>query len=204
VTVEVAILGGFVMVIASLTVGLASLTPSTAVRAVVRTYVEIARGTSAIVQMYFAFFVLPLLGVTLSPLLVGVLVLGLNFGAFGSEVVRAAIQRVDRAQREAAIALNMPPALAMRRVILPQALIGMVPPLANLEIELLKATSLLSLITFTELTRTGAFLFSVTGRSLDLYLLILVIYFVVAVVMSFMFRRVERWITRDGLLIGRR
>jgi polar amino acid transport system permease protein len=94
-------------------------------RMIATTYIEIFRGTSALVQIFFVFFVLPLFDIELPPIIAGVLALGLNFGAYGAHIVRSAIQSVDRGQWEAAAALNMPRALAMRRIILPQAIIVM-------------------------------------------------------------------------------
>ena len=97
-------------------------------------YVEIFRGTSILVQLFWIFFVLPLppFNLEISPFVAGVLALGLNVGAYGAEVVRGAIQSISRGQIEAAIALNMSRGLMMRRVILPQALVRIVPPFGNL------------------------------------------------------------------------
>src|SRR3546814_18898427 len=109
------------------------------------TYIELFRGTSALVQLFWLFFVLPHFGLTLEPLTVAVAALGLNVGAYAAEVVRGAIDAVPRGQWEATIALNMSPIEALRRHILPPAVVAMSPPCGNLFIHLLKRTDLASL-----------------------------------------------------------
>lgn len=152
------------------------------VRSVVGFYVELFRGTSALVQLFWIFFVLPLppFNLTLTPMQAGILALGLNLGAYGAEVVRGAIKAVPRSQIEATVALNMPPMLRMRRVILPQALIRILPPFGNLLIELLKATALVSLITLSDVTFQALSLRMTVGRTPEIFSLLLVIYFLLA------------------------
>src|SRR3546814_14619974 len=109
-------------------------------------YIELFRGTSALVQLFWLFFVLPHFGLTLPPLTVAVVALGLNVGAYGAEVVRGAIDAVPRGQWEATIALNMSRIEALRKVILPQAVVALIPPWGNLFIDLLKPHPLAPLI----------------------------------------------------------
>src|SRR5262249_33804202 len=138
VTLELTVLSAVVALIVSIVAGLLRLSPWRSLRSAALFYVEIFRGTSALVQVFYFFFVLPMLGIDLSPMTAGVLALGLNFGAYGSEIVRSAVLNVPRGQREAAISLNYSPSLAMRRIIFPQALVAMVPPFGNLLIDLVK------------------------------------------------------------------
>ena len=126
---------------------------------------------------------------------VGILVLGLNAGAYGSEVVRGAIQAVPREQSEAAMALNLTQRQTLWRIILPQALLPMIPPFGNLLIELLKGTALVSLITLSELTFQGQILRAATLRSGEIFGLILVLYFLLALGISFAMRHLERRIS---------
>ncbi len=93
-------------------------------------YIEVFRGTSALVQLFWLFFVLPHFGITLAPLNVAILTLGLNVGAYGAEVVRGAVSAVPRGQWEATVALNLTRMQALRRVVLPQAVVSMIPPWA--------------------------------------------------------------------------
>jgi polar amino acid transport system permease protein len=188
VTAGAALLG----LVSAFVIGLAGLSPRRLVRGVARVYVEVFRGTSALVQLYWAFFVLPEMGVRLSALVVGILVLGLNIGSYGSEVVRGSIKAVPRAQYEATVSLNMSPYQRMRRVILPQAVVTMLPPFGNLLIELLKGTSLVSLITLSDLTFRAQLLRASTGRTATIFLMVLVMYFVMSFVITMGMKVLER------------
>lgn len=117
-------------------------------------YIEIVRGTPLLIQILFIFYGLPGLGIRLSPFFAGVLALGLNYAAYEAENYRAGLSSVPRGQMEAAIALNMTHAQAVRLVIVPQAFRTVLPVMTNDFIALLKDSSLVSVITLTELTKT--------------------------------------------------
>lgn len=154
--IQITILGtaasAAVALIAAFVAGLARLSPVRAIRVVATIYVEVFRGASTIVLLFWAFYVLPSAGADTSPLVIGILVLGLNAGAYASEIVRGALLAVPRAQWEAANALHMSRSLRMFTVILPQALPTMIPSFGNVLIDILKGTSLFSLVTVTDLT----------------------------------------------------
>ncbi|UVS81353.1 ectoine/hydroxyectoine ABC transporter permease subunit EhuC [Actinokineospora sp. UTMC 2448] len=195
----VATLGGIALtIVLSLIAGLAMLSRSRVVRGISRTYVEIFRGTSEVVQLFWLFYALPiLLGFQLVPLFAGVLVLGLNHGAYGAEIVRGAVQSVPKAQVEGAVALNFSPAQRMRRVVLPQALVEMVPPFNNLFIQLLKGSALLSFIQVQEITQRGQSLVPNFGPDLAfIYGVELVMYLVLALVITLVMRLLERLTAR--------
>lgn len=160
-------------------------------------YVEFFRGTSLLVQVFWLFFVLPHFGVLLSPYLVAILALGLNIGAYGSEVVRGAIVSVPREQIEATIALNMSRGLALRRIVLPQALRRMILPWGNLLIILFKSTSIVSLITVHDLAFNAYNLNIQTFETEKIYGTTLLIYLVIVQVISAgvnaLHRRVNRY-----------
>jgi polar amino acid transport system permease protein len=183
-------------------VGLARLSPWRLVRFVVTIYVEIFRGTSAFVQLFYAFFVLPLVGISLSPIVTGIMVLTLNVGAYASEVVRASVQSVEGGQRDAASALNMPRGLTIRRIILPQAFVRMLPPFGNQVIELLKGTSLLSTITISELTFRANGLAAATGRPVEIFSTVLFMYLLMALPFVALSKCLERVVTKN-LALGR-
>jgi polar amino acid transport system permease protein len=197
VTLQVTLLAAVVALIAAFVAGLARLSKRRLVRLVAAVYVEVFRGTSAIVQLYYVFFVLPLVGIAVPPFTTAVFVLGLNTGAFGSEVVRAAVLNVPRAQVEATIALNMPVPLAMRKVILPQALQTMLPPFGNLLIELMKSTAIASLITIADLAFQGRELVRNTGQVTQAYVLVLLLYFVLAFPLTRIVKLLERRVGRN-------
>lgn len=159
-------------------------------------YVEVFRGTSALVQLFWFYFALPFFGISLPALVTGVLVLGLNSGAYGAEVVRSAIAAVPHGQWEASRALGLDDRRVLTRVILPQALPMMLPPAGNLLIELLKNTALVSLITLSELTFTAQVQRAATLETVPLFGLTLLIYFAVAQVLVAGMRRIERHASR--------
>ena len=166
-------------------------------------YIEIFRGTSLLVQLFWLYFVLPLppFNLTLTPYTVAILGLGLNIGAYGAEVMRGAFASVHRGQIEAAIALNIPPLHRFVRIVLPQAMVNAIPPGTNLLIELLKGTSLVSLITLADLTFRANQLVQATFRSGEIFFATLVIYFVLAQSINLSMRLLERRLRR-GLPSG--
>lgn len=193
VTIELTLAGGALAFLVALVVGVLRASPLRLVRAASGFYVEVFRGTSILVQMFWIFFVLPLepFNVELTAFQAGVLSLGLNVGAYGAEVVRGAIQATPREQIEATVALNMPPLLRLRRVILPQAMVRILPPFGNLLIELLKATSLVSLITLGDITLQALTLRQSVGRTPEVFTLLILIYFLIAYPLTTGIRWVE-------------
>jgi polar amino acid transport system permease protein len=190
-----ATVGGIVLtIVLSFTAGLALLSSSRILRIVSRVYVEAFRGTSEVVQLFWLYFVLPaLVGFKLVPLFAGILVLGLNHGAYGAEIVRGAVNSVPKAQHEGAVALNLAPAQRMFRVILPQAVVEMLPPFNNLFIQLLKSTALLSFISAGEITERGELLRPVFGSEIvSIYGVELVLYLLLAITITVTIRALER------------
>ena len=116
--------------------------------------IEVVRGTPLLIQILFVFYGLPNIGIRLAPFVAGVLALGLNYAAYEAENYRAGLQAVPRGQTEAAIALNMTRAQLLRYVVVPQAFRIVVPVMTNDFISLLKDSSLVSIITLTELSQT--------------------------------------------------
>ncbi|ADE15779.1 ectoine/hydroxyectoine ABC transporter, permease protein EhuC [Nitrosococcus halophilus Nc 4] len=192
VTAGLTVGGTIVAAVAAFTAGLAQLSRRWYLRIISIVYIDLFRGTSALVQLFWAYFALPMLGVELSAMATGIWVLGLNIGAYGAEVVRGAIQAVPQEQREAAIALNFTPRQTLWRIIIPQAIPAMLPPFGNLLIELLKSTALVSMITLSELTFQGQMLRASTLRSAEIFALVLVLYFLLAQIIAFIIRRLER------------
>ena len=142
VTLQLTVGGALLAMAVALLLGFGSRARTLWLRAPSRVVVEFFRGTSLVVQFFWLFFVLPAFGVKLESMAVGVLALGLNYGAYGAEVVRGSINAVPRGQWEACTALNLGPVHRVRRVIFPQAWALMIPLLANLLIQLLKGSAL--------------------------------------------------------------
>jgi polar amino acid transport system permease protein len=167
---------------------------------------EVFRGISLVVQLFWIFFVLPMFGVSLSATTAAVLALGLCFGAYGSEVVRASLLSVPEGQRQAALAVGLSPLLTLILVQLPQAFATMIPPFGNLSVLLLKSTSVTALITIPELAFTASALNSNVGASLAVFGYVLAAYYVMGrIVLSgtnWLERRVTFW--RAGSARGAR
>lgn len=201
-TVELTVGGIVLTIVDAFAAGLASLSSRRGVRFVVRVYVEGWRGTSEVVQLFWVYFAVPLLiGIQIVPLWTGVLVLGLNNGAYGAEIVRGAVRAVPRAQYESAVALSLTPWQRMRLVVLPQALTEMLPPFNTLFIQLLKSISLVSLIDVGEITYQGKQVLEpvFSGQMPLILTMMLVMYLVLAVAITGGMRLLERALrTRFG------
>jgi polar amino acid transport system permease protein len=157
VTVYATVLGTLLATAIAFVLGLLELHPNVLLRGIARIVVETFRGTSLVVQLFWIVFAFPFLtGYRIGENQVNaIVVLGLNFGAYGAEVVRGSINAVPRTQREACTALNLSPFHRFRRVILPQALPLMIPPAGNLTIQLIKSTPLLYLVSVIDLFTVG-------------------------------------------------
>lgn len=158
-------------------------------------YVEIFRGTSLIVQLFWLYYAMPILfGIDIgSDYWAGVLAIALNYGAYMSEIVRGSIISVAKGQTEAATALNMSRFQRMRIVIFPQAVRMMLPEFGNYLIQMLKATSLVSLIGMTDILYYGDILRSSNlSQAPTVYLLVLIFYFIMALPLIWMTKRMEK------------
>lgn len=177
----------------ALLMGLMKLSWNPLIRGPAVVYIEVFRGTSLLVQLYWIFFVLPLFGITLEKFTAGFVAVGMNLGAYGAELVRGGIQSVPKGQWEAAYSIGMSPAKRMWRIILPQALLNMLPPWGNLLIELLKGTALVSLISVTDLMFQAKQINGATFLSAQAFGTALIIYYIFArlLVTPFM-----RWLER--------
>lgn len=193
VTVQVLVLSAVFAFFLAFLFGLGRVSRLKVVRFLSGALVELFRGTSLLVQMFFFFFALPAFGIELSPFVAGVVALSLNYGAYASEIVRGAILAVPGGQTEAGIALNMTRWQRMRLVILPQAFRIMLPGFGNISIELLKGTSLVSLVTLADLAFQGRMLKdNYTGAQVEIFTLLLLIYFVIALPLIFGARWLEK------------
>lgn len=163
-------------------------------------YLSCFRGTPLLVQLFIWFFGLPRFGILLPAFVCGVLGLGMYSASYVSEVVRGAIQSVDRGQREAARSLGMSGRQAMMKIILPQAFVRMIPPLGNEFIALIKNSALVSLVTIHDLMHEGQKIISVSYRSLETYLVIALIYWILTSVTTLVLRRVELRLQAGGMV----
>lgn len=183
VTLQLTLGGSALAFVLAVLLGLAARHGNVLLRGAARVFIELFRGTSLLVQLFFFFYVLPRFGLELSGLFCGILALGLNYGAYGAEVVRGAINSVPTGQWEASVALSLPPRRRLVRVVWPQAWAIMIPSLSNLGIMLLKGTAVAYVILMHDLTFVTNSLRQQTNDTFFSYGVGMVIYFVLAYVL---------------------
>ena len=201
VTVEVTAASLALSCVLGLLIGIGRLTPQRRiVYGFCTAYLTFFRGTPLLVQLFLLFFGLPQFGILLPAFVCGMLGLGLYSAAYVSEIVRGAIQSVDRGQMEAARSIGMSSGQAMRAIILPQAIVRMIPPLGNEFIALIKNSALVSLLTIDDLMHEGQKIISVSYRSLEVYLAIALVYLVLTQATNYALHRVERRLRAGGMV----
>ena len=160
-------------------------------------YISLIRGTPLLLQIIFFFLALPQLGITLTGIWAGVLALGLNYGAYMTEIMRAGIQSVGVGQREAALAIGMTQRQIMQRIVLPQAFKLVIPPIGNQFIAMLKDTSLISVTGFVwEILWRAQKVGRANFRSLEALLIAAVFYWIITIIFSAVQSRLETYMAR--------
>jgi polar amino acid transport system permease protein len=201
ITVEITAVSLMLGCFLGLLVGIGRLDPKRRViYGVCTAYVAAIRGTPLLVQLFILFFGLPQFGILLPAFACGMMGLGVYSGAYVSEIVRGAIQSVDRGQMEAARSIGLSARQAMASVILPQAVVRMIPPLGNEFIALIKNSALVSLLTIHDLMHEGQKIISVSYRSLEVYLAVAVIYFVLTGLTTLVLGRLEMRLRAGGMV----
>lgn len=155
-------------------------------------YIWIIRGTPTLIQIYIVYFGLPQIGLKISPFVGGVLALGINSGAYVAEIVRSGLMAIPKGQMESALALGMSYAKAMRRIILPQVVRIVLPPVTNEGITMLKNTSLLSTITVMELTLRTQVVIARTFRPFEFYIIAAILYLMMTTILSHFSDKLEK------------
>ena len=202
VTVQLTVFSTLLGAIVAFALGVGKLARNRPCRLVSIAIIEVFRGTSLLVQLFWLYFALPLLGqaigmdLRLPPVAAGVLALSLNIGAYGAEVVRGAIQAVPREQYEAAKALDFTPRQILWRIAIPQAIPEMMPSFGNLAVQNLKDTALVSLISLGDLAFRAEQIRNFTQDSTTIYTLLLLMYFGMALVLTAIMKLLERSVGR--------
>jgi polar amino acid transport system permease protein len=201
VTIEITVGAIILGCLIGLAVGLGRLDPRRwLVYGLCTAYVSVIRGTPLLVQLFIWFFGLPHFGLNFPAFFCGIVGMGVYSGAYVSEIVRGAIQSIERGQMEAARSIGMPYRMAMREIVVPQAVVRMIPPLGNEFIALIKNSSLVSLLTIADLMHEGQKIISTSYRSLEVYLAIALVYFVLTNLTGLGLRLVERRLSAVGLV----
>jgi polar amino acid transport system substrate-binding protein len=159
--------------------------------------VEIVRGTPLVLQLYLIFFLLPELGLSLPALWAGILGLAINYSAYEAEIYRAGLQAIPRGQMEAALSLGMSGGLAVRRIIIPQAVRIVIPPVTNDFIALFKDTAVCSVITVVELSKEYYIHARSTGAVVELGLVTAILYLAMSYPLSLVASRMERHLSKS-------
>ncbi|MDD4572524.1 MAG: amino acid ABC transporter permease [Clostridia bacterium] len=198
ITLKIAVLAfAFALLIAFIVGVLRSYNIPAIFKLLLSAYVEIFRGTPLLIQLFFIYYGLPSVGIIMNAFTAAVIGLALNGGAYMSESVRASILSVSKGQEEAAYSLGYSKFEAIWHIILPQAFRVAIPPLMNGFSSMLKETSLVSVISITELTRTGNLIYSRTLKPFEVYLALGLFYFIMTFSVVLLAKQIElkekRW-----------
>lgn len=191
VTVEATVLGMALALVLGLAWAVVQRSGTPGLSGGTRAFVDFVRNTPLLVQIYFFFYVMPDLGLKLSPLLTGILALGLHYSAYTSEIYRAGLDGVDRGQTDASLALGLSRAQTFRRVVLPQAIPPVVPALGNRFIALFKDTPMLSAITVLELLQRAKIIGAESFRYFEPITLVGVFFLLLSLLSAWGVQRLE-------------
>jgi polar amino acid transport system substrate-binding protein len=191
-TVILSVLSFPLAIAAGLLIALGRLYGPLWLRPLLVSYVEFLRGTPLMLQLYFIFFFLPEIGIAIPAFWTAICGLAMNYSAYESEIYRAGLQAIPRAQMEAALSLGMSRGLALRRIVVPQAVRIVIPPVVNDFIALFKDTSVCSVVTLVELTKRFSVLSQSTQATVELMILTAVLYMLMSTPLTLLSRRLER------------
>jgi polar amino acid transport system permease protein len=204
ITMEIAVIAFLGSLVIGLLAALVRIKKIRIVSEIVAFYVSFTRGTPVLVQLYLTYYGIPMALLALNraygthfntdgvaPIVYALVALALNEGAYSSESIRAAIIAVDKGQMEAALSIGMTTAQALRRVILPEALVVALPSLGNSFIGLIKGTSLVFVCSVVEMTAAGKLLASRNFRYFEMYITLAIVYWVVTFIIARLLRFAE-------------
>ena len=192
VTLEISLLAMALATVVGVVFGLISASDLGVLKVVIRAYVYFVRGTPALVQIFLIYFALPRIGLELTSFWSGVVALAFNSAGFIAEIVRAGLQSIDAGQTEAALSIGMTNRQSILFILLPQSLRRITPPLTNEVITLVKSSSLLSVISVTELTRSAQVIIAAKFVPFELYAELAVFYLVIISLLSWFSEYVEK------------
>jgi len=198
ITIELTILSLIIALVIGLVAAFARISHNFIFKQLASIYISIIRGTPLLVQLMYIYFVLPELGIKLSAFTSALIGLALYEGAYLAEIFRAGISSIGKGQLEAAYAIGMNYSMAMRRIILPQAIKNVLPPIGNSAILLLKNSSLAAVITVNELMHTGENLATSTFRNIEIFTMVAVIYWLLHYPMNRLVNSLEKRMSNDS------
>jgi polar amino acid transport system permease protein len=206
ITIAVSLLAFVLALTFGLVFGVARISRLAPVRGAAACYIQFIRGTPLLLQLFFIYYVLPYVGIVLTPFISGVIGLTMNYAAYMAEVFRSGIQAIPKGQWEAGSSVGMSRRLLMRRIILPQAIRIIVPALGNFFVSIFKDSALVSVITLRDLMFSGQLLASATYKHFEIFTMVAVIYFLISYPTAKFVEWVEAKvdITRRPMVIGMR
>jgi len=199
VTIQATVLGMLMAVVLGLVLAVGRRSRFKIISWPVAFLIEFIRSTPLLVQLYFLFFLLPVWGLRMSPLMTGIIALGVHYAAYCAEVYRAGLEGVPEGQLEAATALNMSHWRTMKDVILPQAIPPVVPALGNYLVAVFKDTPLLSAITVVEILQQSKIIGSASFRYTEPITMAGVMFLVLSLAAAWLVRRTESWLALPGI-----
>jgi polar amino acid transport system permease protein len=194
ITISLTIVAVSAGLVGSLFLALGKMSKSKVLNRICTGYIFFFRGTPLLMQLYFIYYGLPQISPFLTindRFLAAFIAFGLNSAAYCAEIIRAAIQSIDKGQAEAAKALGMSYAQAMRLVVIPQSIRRLIPPVGNEFIMVLKDASLVSIIALTDITKATRSISSSTASAL-VYIPAMIIYLIITAVFTYVFHRLEK------------
>src|SRR5271170_1337795 len=191
VTLAISVCALALATLVGLVFGLISASELTILKTIIRAYVYFVRGTPALVQIFLVYFALPRIGLELSSFWSGVVALAFNSAGFIAEIVRAGLQSIDTGQSEAALSIGMTVRQSILFILLPQSLRRITPPMTNELITLVKTSSLLSVISVFELTRSAQVIIAERFVPFELYFALAVYYLVIITLLSWCSEYIE-------------
>ena len=206
ITITVSLLAFGLALICGLVTGIARISRIAPLRVVAACYIQFIRGTPLLLQLFFIYYVLPYVGIVLTPFVSGAIGLTVNYTAYMAEVFRSGIQAIPKGQWEAGSSVGMSRRLLMRRIILPQAIRIIIPSLGNFFVSIFKDSALVSIITMKDLMFSGELLASATYKHFEIFTEVAIIYFLI----SYPTAKFVEWIeakvdiTKKPVVIGMR
>lgn len=191
-TIEISVLAIIIAAIFGSIVGLGYLSENKLVRGLAAIYIKVFRCTPFMVQIYIIYYGLPTLGIKLPAFWTGMMVLAMYTAAYVAVIIESAVKSLPKGQEEAAIAMGMPYFMRLRRILLPQTLGVIIPPLTGQFIQTVKDSSILSIITVSELTMMTKEAIGITFSPIQVYLCTAVFYWVLNLVIEYVSKRIER------------
>ncbi|MCI2255333.1 amino acid ABC transporter permease [Domibacillus sp. 8LH] len=178
ITIQLTAISLIFSLIIGLAVALGKITHNKTINRICNFYISIVRGTPLLVQLLYVYFVFPDIGISLTAFQAAIVALSINESAYLAETFRAGIKSIPKGQMEAAQAIGMDYSLAMRRIILPQAIRNVIPAIGNSAIVLIKNSSLAAVITVTELMHNGNLLAASTYQNIQIFTMVAIVYWV--------------------------